>query len=354
MDRKDYYKILGVGKNATQEDIKKAYKKLSVKYHPDRNQGNAECEEKMKEINEAYSVLSDEKKRKEYDNPDPFADFGGNPFSGGGMDDIFNSFFGGRPFGGFGFGDMNAHQNSNAPRNGGDIGIKLTISLEEAYRGFKKKIRYKRLKKCPHCNGTGKTDKTTIETCSKCGGTGQVFMKNGNMQIITTCPHCNGTGKIVKNPCPHCKNGLVEVKDEIELNINKGVKDGMIIPFSGCGNEGINGGACGNLNVKISIVPHDTFEIVGNDIVQIVEVPVIDAIVGCDYYADTIEGKKVKIKIPKYVNEGYQLRLKGYGFPIYGTNSFGNMICVVKLKMPKKMTDETSERLKELNKSVEY
>ncbi len=354
-NRKDYYNILGVDRNATSEDIKKAYRKLSLKYHPDKNQGNVEAEEKFKDINEAYSVLSDENKRKEYDNPNPFSDFGGNPFgNGGGMDDIFNSFFGGNPFGGFGFGNRNAHSNANSPQRGSDIGIKMTISLEDAYYGFTKKIRYKRLKKCTHCNGTGKTDKTTVETCKHCGGTGQMFMQNGNMQVITTCSHCNGSGKIIHNPCPHCHNGLSEVKDEVELKINKGVKNGMVISFNGYGNEGTNGGGNGDLQVKIVIVPHDTFEIVDNNLVQIIEVSVIDCIIGCDYYVNTIDGKKVKIKIPKCTSEGYQLRLKGYGFPIYGTNGVGNMICIVKMKMPKEISAETINKLKEIDKEIKY
>ena len=358
--RKDYYKILGVNNDASQDEIKKAYRKLAIKYHPDRNPDNKEAEDKFKEIAEAYSVLSDENKRKEYDNPS--SAFNGPDFGDMDMEEILRHFgFGanGMGHGGFDpFGDFFGGQDNNEQRTvkGSSIRIRVEVTLEEVLNGCHKKIRYKCLVPCPDCNGSGANGQPQYERCPHCGGTGQIFNQRGNMQIITTCPHCHGRGQTLKNPCPKCNgNGLINGYNEVEFDIPKGVVDGMQLIINGKGNTPPhNHGVCGDLIVIITEKEHDTFIRHGNDLIFGLKVPIIDAILGCEKEVTTIEGKKLIGKIPEGVNEGYKLKIKGYGLPIYGGNQRGDMICVIRLLLPKKINSEERELLLQLQNKENF
>ena len=347
---KNYYDILGVSKTATQDEIKKAYRKIAVKYHPDKNPGNKEAEEKFKEAAEAYSVLSDEQKRKEYDNPVT----GGSNFKSGfdfgsfNVDEILNS---------FGFGRSGFTTRTKIIRNGSHIRIKMGLTLEEMYNGVSKKIKYHRLNKCEHCDGKGTTSESKIERCGACGGTGRIYNSNGFFQTMTTCGHCGGTGKVVKNPCHHCNGkGVVDTEQEIEIDIPKGAFEGMQLTIRGYGNapEKMEGNF-GDLVIGLFNSDKDgKFTREGDDLYFDIEVPVVDSILGCDVIIDTINGKKLTAKIPSGSEDGYTLRFKGYGMPRYGTNDYGNMFGVIKLKMPKSLTTEERRILETLKQKEHF
>ena len=353
-ERKDYYKILGVSKDASQDEIKKSFRKLSLKFHPDRNPGNKKAEEKFKEIAEAYEVLSDPKKKEEYDNPHSEFDFkmsGGPDFGGMGMDDILRH---------FGFGGMEFDFGSprREPRNvkGTNIRITLKLTLEDAYNGVTKKIKYKRFEPCDHCGGSGKTDKTKEKICRTCGGTGFIFSQNGFMSMQRTCPTCGGVGKQIENPCSHCQgHGIVQKVTETEIKLGKGLLDGMSVIIGGKGNFPPHGkGTVGDLIVQIQIVDYGKYEVDGNNLYFPIELNVIDAILGCDINVKTVDGRELTAKIPNGTSDGHKLRFRGYGIPKYGTNSCGDIIGIVKIKIPSKVTDEEKEILQNLKEHENF
>jgi molecular chaperone DnaJ len=355
-DKKDYYKILGVSKDATQDEIKKAFRKLSLKFHPDRNPGDKEAEAKFKEVAEAYEVLSDPKKKEEYDNPHSNFDFnmsGGPDFGGMDMDDILRHFgFGGMDFG---FGSSRRGE----PRNvkGSSIRINLKLTLEDSYKGVTKKIKYKRFEPCEHCGGTGKTDKTKEKVCRTCGGSGFIFSQNGFMSMQQTCPTCGGKGKQVENPCPHCQgHGIVQkVTEETEIKLGKGLLDGMNVIIGGKGNYPPHGkGTVGDLIINIQIVDDDRYEVDGNDLYFPIELNVVDAILGCNVDVNTVDGKQLTAKIPSGTSDGHKLRFRGYGIPIYGTNKAGDMFGIVNIKIPKNVTEEEKELLLKLKEHENF
>lgn len=347
-ERKDYYKILGVKKDATQDEIRKAYKKLALKWHPDKNQGSKEAEEKFKEAAEAYEVLSDEKKKAEYDNPHSSFDFhmsGGPDFGGMGMDDILRHFgFGGMDFG------FGGNRRESAPQKGTNIRIAFPLTLEEMYNGVTKKIKYNRFELCDHCNGSGKTDKTKEKVCRTCGGSGFVFSQNGFMSMQQTCPSCGGTGKHIENPCPHCGgHGITQKTCIEEIKLDKGLLQGMNMIVQGKGNFPPHGkGTQGDLIISIQAVPNDKFEIDGNDLYFEMELSVVDAILGCTVNVETVDGKKLTAKIPSGTCDGHKLRFKGYGIPMYGTSKSGDMYGIVRINIPKNITSEEKEILLKL------
>ena len=344
--KKDYYKILGVKKDASQDDIKKAFRKLSVKWHPDRNNGSKEAETKFKEIAEAYEILGDEKKRKEYDTPKSSFNFNGasNDFG-----DIFEHI---RRTGGFDFdfGDSGSQQ-----IRGSSIKIRFELTLEEMMSGVKKKIKYKVFEKCAHCSGSGMTEQSKRRTCKTCGGSGKVF-SGGFISMRSTCPTCGGSGYIIENPCPHCNgHGITQNVKEVELDIPKGVSDGINLSYGGLGNEAPHGnGRRGDLIVQIIQQPHKKFERVGNDLHFTLKLKVINALLGCKVNITTLDGKVLQAKIAQGTSDGDQLRFKGYGMPIYGSNKVGNMVGTIKLVMPQKLNSRESELLKELKNEEHF
>ena len=349
---KNYYDILGVSKTATQDEIKKAYRKIAIENHPDKNPGNKAAEEKFKEAAEAYSVLSDEKKRKEYDNPVT----GGQQFSSGFN---FNDFNIDEILKGFGFGSSRGGFNTNVKvaYRGSNIRLRMRLSLKEMYDGVKKKIKYHRNNKCSDCDGKGTTKDSKVERCKHCGGTGKLYSNNGFFQQISTCHYCGGTGNITTNPCPKCKgNGVTDTEQEIEISIPKGAFQGMQLTVHNYGHAPKNmNGSFGDLVIDIlDIEEKQKYEREGHNLKINIEVPVIDAILGCDVTVETINGKKLKAKIPSGTEDGYTMRFAGYGMPIYGSNNFGDLYGIVKLKMPKNITNNERKVLEDLKKKENF
>lgn len=344
-ERKDYYKILGItdDEKKLQGDefekvVKKKYRLNAIKYHPDKQQGKtekekSEAEEKFKEVSEAYEVLSDSQKRQEYDNPmSGFSGFGGfDPF------DMMSE---------FGFGSMN-----RGPVKGQNMRITIDVTLLELYNGITKKIKYKRNGVCKKCGGSGKSSNTRIEKCPKCNGTGQFVTRNGFMQTITTCPNCGGRGTWMVNPCTECHgNGLSLEEIELEITIPKGAVDGLKMSAQGQGCAPPNGkGIYGDLIVILNEVEHKQFERHGNDLVFDLELPVIDAILGCDKEVSTLDGRRLTTKISPLTEDGTQIRFGGQGMPVYGRDGmYGSMIGVVRVMMPKSLNEEEKKLLNEL------
>lgn len=343
MSKKDFYSILGVKKDATKDDIKKAYRKLAIKYHPDKNPGDKAAEEKFKEAAEAYETLIDEEKRSKYDNPTSF-----NETFGGGFDDFMKDFMGG-DFGGFG-------QQRQTIKKGGSLRINISLTLEELFNGLTKTIRYKRMHRCDECGGSGKTSETRVEMCPQCGGTGQHFAQHGNVQMITQCPTCNGVGTKFIKPCKKCGgNGVVEEKNEVEINIPKGLAHGMQLTLKEHGHapfrcEGING----DLLIVVNEIPNTKFSRNGNDLICVINVNLIDAILGCTKEIETIDGKVLSTKIPQGIESGSEIKFNGYGMTIINQNHRGNMIGIVKVKLPKKLNDKEQDLLNQLKECPNF
>jgi len=292
--KRDYYEVLGLSKGASDDEIKRAYRQLAKKYHPDMNPGNAEAEAKFKEINEAYGVLSDAEKKTRYDQYgfdgiDPnlgggFGDFGG--FGGMDFGDIFSSFFGG---------GASSASRRNSPMQGDDIMYRITISFEEAAFGVKRDISYNRVEKCPECGATGAAKGTTVEKCPTCGGSGQVRVTQrtalGMFQTTRACDDCKGTGKKIKTPCTNCSGkGYIRITKKLEVSIPAGIDDGQRVAIRGMGNDGRNGGPAGDLIVAVTVKPHEIFERDGYDLYCDVPVTYAEATLGATIKVPTLEG----------------------------------------------------------------
>ena len=359
-ERKDYYKILGITEEEKklqgkefEKAIKPKYKKLCLQLHPDKQQGKSDAEkkqaeEKFKEVAEAYEVLSNQDKRSQYDNPASNFSFEG--FGGRGFDDIMNGF--GFNFD-FGFGNRGQQKRVN---KGQSIRINLGITLEEVFNGDEKTIKYKRMDKCPTCGGNGKGHNSRVETCTHCGGTGQFFQQNGFVQTITTCPYCKGKGTMLINPCPTCGgNGIVETENTVKVTIPKGIMQGTQMTMQGQGHAPLNcDGIYGDLLFVIHEMPHNKFERNGNDLYFELEIPVVDGILGCNVEVETIDGKKLSTKIAQGTDNGTQIRFGGKGLPIMNTQAFGNMIGIIKLKVPKSLNNDEIELLKQLKEKENF
>ena len=359
--KKNYYDILGITDDEKKlsgdefnKILKTKYRKICLENHPDRNPGNKEAEEKFKEAAEAYSVLSDSEKRKQYDNPTT----GGANFNSGfnfndfNIDDIFR---------GFGFGDFGGFGNfgrSDAVIKGSNMRIRLKLTLKEMFDGVTKTIKYKRLDKCGHCDGKGLTKDSKVEKCKKCGGTGRLlYNPTPFFQQMTTCDACHGTGKITTNPCSHCNGrGVVLTEKEVSIDIPKGAFHGMQLTLKGYGNAPDKmDGIYGDLIIDITQnADNEKYSREGNDLYFNINVPVLDAILGCDVTVNTIDGKKLSAKIPSGVTPGYAMRFKGYGMPNYGTSARGDMYGIVNIIMPKKLTREEKQKLLELKGSENF
>ncbi|MDD5902589.1 MAG: molecular chaperone DnaJ [Oscillospiraceae bacterium] len=358
-EKRDYYEVLGVSKGASEDELKKAYRKLAKENHPDLHPGDKECEARFKEINEAYEVLSDSDKRAKYDQFghaafDPNQGFGGGGFGGfegfGGFGDIFGDIFSG--FGGFGGGG----RNPNAPRKGDNLRATVNIKFEEAAFGVKKEVFVAKVEQCPDCKGTGCAEGTTAEVCPDCKGTGSVKTTQrtpfGMVQSTGQCPKCKGRGKIIHTPCKSCRGvGSVRRQHKVTVTVPAGIDDGQTISLRGQGNAGINGGPAGDLLITVLVQPHARFERDGASILLEQEISFTQAALGSDVEVPTLDGK-VKLNIPEGTQPGSVFRLKGKGVPYLRANGRGDQFVTVKVAVPKNMSSAQKEALRQYAASM--
>lgn len=362
--KRDYYEVLGVSKSATADEIKKAYRQLALKYHPDRNPDDKEAEEKFKEAAEAYSVLSDADKRARYDRYG-FAGMNGGSANGGGfgggfgdfdLNDILNSVFGnGFNFGGFG--GFGGGSRSGGRQRGSSIRVKVKLNLQEIAKGAKKKIKVSKFVACEHCHGSGAENGAT-ETCPTCHGRGQVVKTMnsifGTMQTQSICPTCEGTGKVVKVKCKHCGGeGIVKGEETIDIDIPAGVSDDMQLSIRGKGNAGAHNGGNGDLLVVIEEEPSKEFERDGSNLIYNLFLTIPEAILGTQAEVPTVDGK-VRVKIAPGTQSGKILRLRGKGLPNVNSYGSGDMLINVNVWIPKKVSKDEEKMLEQLAKSDNF
>ncbi len=356
-NKRDYYEVLGLEKSASADEIKKAYRVLAKKYHPDMNPGDKEAEAKFKEVNEAYAVLSDTDKKARYDQygfagVDPnmgagqgaggFGGFGGD-FGGFDFGDIFSSFFGG------GQGGSSARR--NAPVQGEDLQYRVMLSFEEAAFGCKKTITYNRIEKCPECGATGAAKGSSAETCTACKGTGQVRVSQrtafGMFQSTAPCSECHGTGKIIKTPCKNCNGkGYIKVSKTLEVTVPAGIDDGERIGVKGQGNAGRNGGSNGDLVIVVSVRPHPIFERDGYNIYCEVPITFAEAALGAEIDVPTLEGD-MKYTIPEGTQNGTQFTIRGKGIQMVRSARRGDLIFSVMVEIPKNLSTNQKQLLRD-------
>ena len=346
MAKRDYYEVLGVNKSANPDQIKSAYRKLAVKYHPDKNKGDKAAEEKFKEASEAYHVLSNNERKQNYDN------FGHAAFENGGggrggfgnfdfsshFSDIFEDFFGE----GFGGGRRNRRSNNR----GSDLRYDLSITLEEAFEGKKQDIKFSTSDKCDTCKGSGSKPGHNVGSCSMCGGHGQVRSSQGFFTVQQTCPQCSGTGEEITNPCTHCSGqGKKQVSKRISVTIPKGVDDGTRIRLAGKGEAGSRGAGNGDLYLFINIYSHDLFKRSDENLFFEFPISIADAALGTSIEIPTIDGGKAKIKIPSGTQSGKQFRLKSKGMPFMRGSGYGDLYVQVSTEVPISLNKEQKELL---------
>ena len=369
-NKRDYYEVLGVSKSASEDEIKKAYRKIAIKYHPDRNPGDKVAEEKFKEAAEAYDVLHDPQKRQQYDQfgfngPAGAGGAGGFGGFGGGfsMDDIFSMFgdvFGGH--GGFG-GGFGGQRGGGRPaqHRGADLRLKVRLSLEEIATGVTKKFKVKKDVTCSHCHGSGAENGSGKETCPTCHGSGVVTRTTqslfGMMQTQTVCPNCQGEGSVIKNKCKACSGtGVVKGEEVVEIKIPAGVAEGMVVNVPGKGNAGMHNGINGNIQVFIEEEPSDVFVRDGQDLVYNLLLDFPTAAIGGQVEIPTLGGGKVKIKIEPGTQPGKALRLRGKGLPAvqgYG-NGHGDLVVHISVYVPKTLSKDEKKHLEEMRDSDNF
>ncbi len=359
--KRDYYEVLGVSKTASDDEIKKAYRGLAKKYHPDMNPGDKEAEAKFKEANEAYDVLSDKEKRQKYDQFghaafDPsmgggagYGGFGG--FGGGDFDfgDIFSSFFGG--------GGGSSRSRRNMPIDGEDVATRITIDFEEAAFGCKKEVSFARVEACPDCGSTGAEKGTKPETCSVCHGTGSVTVRQqtmlGYMQTQRPCQECRGTGKIIKTPCKNCNGkGFIKVNKKLEVTIPAGIDNMQRIVLRGQGSAGRNGGDNGDLIIEVRVKNHDIFTRDGNNLYCDVPISFTEAALGAEIGIPILGGKPEKYEIPEETQSGTSFTLRGKGIPDINTKRRGDLIITVLVETPKNLNAEQKKLLRQFADSL--
>ena len=358
-NKRDYYEVLGVQKNASEDEIKKAYRSLAKKYHPDMNPGDKEAEVKFKEVNEAYAVLSDSEKRSKYDR------FGHNAFdptSGGGgyggfggfnadfdFGDIFSSFFGG--------GSTSSSSRANAPREGDDVAARISIDFEEAAFGTKKEVTFARIETCSSCGGSGAESKSDIEKCPECRGSGRISVRQqtilGYMQTQRSCQRCSGRGQIIKSPCKNCNaKGRVRINKKLEVNIPSGIDDRQNIILRGQGSAGINGGPSGDLIIEVRVKEHKIFERSGNNIFCEVPITFTEAALGAEIDVPVLGGSTEKFRIPDETQSGTEFTLKGKGIPDINSKKKGDLIIKVAVETPKNLNNQQKELLLAFSESL--
>jgi molecular chaperone DnaJ len=347
--KRDYYEILGVQRGATDQEIKSAYRKLALQFHPDRNPNNPDAEEKFKECSEAYAVLADSEKREMYNR---FGHAGvGNAAAGGGFDasvfqdfgDIFGEFFG--------FGDLFGGGRSGGrtrAQRGADLREDITIEFEEAAFGVEKQITYRKHELCEKCNSSGSAQGKAPASCRTCGGRGQVRYQQGFFSIARTCPTCHGAGSVISDPCANCRGeGRVVQQKTIDAKIPAGVEDGTRIRFTGVGEAGVHGGPAGDLYLVLRVKQHTFFDRQGNDLYCVVPISFTQAAVGTEIQVPTLEGEQT-LKIPEGTQSGTILKLRGKGVPVLNGHGKGNLFVEVRVQTPTKLTKRQRELLEEL------
>ena len=359
--KRDYYEVLGVDKNADEATIKKAYRQLAKKYHPDMNPGDKEAEKKFKEASEAYAILSDAEKRRQYDQFGHAAfeqggggagGFGGFDFNGGDMGDIFGDIFGDL----FGGGGRSRRAANNGPMKGANLRASVTITFEEAVFGCEKQLELNLKDECTTCHGTGAKPGTTPETCPKCGGKGQVVYTQqslfGMVRNVQTCPDCGGTGKIVKEKCPNCRGaGYTSSRKKIAVTIPAGIDDDQNIALRGQGDAGSNGGPAGDVIVHVTVKTDAVFERDGYDVYVRVPITYSQAVLGAEIEVPTVDGK-VAQKIPEGTQSGTKFRLRGQGIQYLNGRGRGDQYVIVDVEIPKKLNRTQREALKAFEDSL--
>lgn len=355
---KNYYDILGVSKTASDDEIKKAYRSLAKKYHPDLNQNSPEAAEKLKEVNEAFEVLSDKTKRSNYDNfgdpngtPNFGGGFGGGGFGGGfgGFEDIINNVFGG-----FGFGGGRSRR--SVAQDGADIDVKMNLSFVEAAFGVKKNINLNRNEPCESCRGSGAKAGTSAATCTRCNGSGTIQQVQntmfGRMATQTTCPECHGKGTIIKEKCPNCGgDGNIRKNRNIEINIPGGIEDGQVITLRGQGEAGSNGGSAGDMHIIVSVSPHKTLKREGYNVYVEVPITFTESILGTTINIGGIN-ETIQITIPEFTQTGDKITVKGKGTKILNKNGYGDLIVTVLVELPKSLDRAQKLLIEKLDQDI--
>jgi molecular chaperone DnaJ len=351
--KRDYYEVLGLSRDAAKDDIKKAYRRLAIQYHPDRNPDNPEAEERFKEATEAYEVLADDNKRQAYDQ----FGFAGVEGLGGGtgdystifrdFEDIFGDFSG--IFDSF-FGGSRRRRSGSTVRRGADLRYDLEVPFESAVFGTRLEIAYPRNESCPRCKGSGGEDGTGRRLCPSCAGSGQVRRSSGFFSIATTCPTCNGEGEILESPCRNCGGaGVVKNHRRIKVKIPAGIETGKRITIPEQGDAGPNGGPPGNLYVYVRVLPHERYERNGNDLYCMVPVSFTQAALGAEINVKTLKGEPVRIRVPSGTQNGRILRVKGEGVPFLGSpNRRGDLYVKLRVEVPSKLSSRAKDLLREL------
>lgn len=373
-NKRDYYEVLGVDKNVSEEELKKAYRRLAKKYHPDANPDNRkEAEEKFKEVSEAYEVLSDPQKRRMYDQfghdgPQGFGGGAGGPGGGyysyttsgfddfgdfGDLGDIFSSFFGG----GSGFGGRANRQKSSGPRKGRDLKYNLDVTFEESYTGVKKEITILRDEECPTCHGSKAKPGTKATTCKTCNGTGTIKQTVstilGQMQTTKTCPECNGEGTKIEEKCTNCRGkGTVRKTVKIQVAVPAGIDHGQTIVLKGEGESGIKGGPRGDLYIVVSVRNHSVFKRQGNNVICEIPITITQATLGANLEIPMVDGGKENYKIPEGTQAGSKFVIRSKGFKSVNSNVQGDYIFIVNVQIPKKLTAEQRDLLTKLAKTM--